>query len=151
MTNRKIIIGLSASLLTIIAFGLVIGFVIVPSLTNKEKSTTASSAASSSTSLSSSLSASTTISSTTSSTASVLNYENSNQMVIKLILNSDNKWTQSGLPFEIRDLENNIITPEQYTSKLALQRRIKINGLTYDITELTDSEMTIKRTQLTVN
>jgi len=146
MTNRKIIIGLSASLLTIIAFGLVIGFVIVPYLTNKEKSTTASSTASSS----SSLSASTTISSTSSS-ASVLNYENSNQMVIKLILNSDNKWTQSGLPFEIRDLENNIITPEQYTSKLALQRRIKINGLTYDITELTDSEMTIERTQLTVN
>jgi hypothetical protein len=147
MTNRKIIIGLSASLLTIIAFGLVIGFVIVPSLTNKEKSTSTSLSASSTTSLS----ASTTISSTTSSSASVLNYENSNQTVIKLILNSDNKWTQSGLPFEIRDLENNIITPEQYTSKLALQRRIKINGLTYDITELTDSEMTIKRTQLTVN
>ncbi len=126
MTNRKIIIGLTTSLLAIIALGLIIGFVIVPSLTNKEPSET------------------------TSPEPSELKYENDNPMVLKLILNSENKWTQSGSPFEIRDLENNVITPEQYATKLALQRRIKINSITYDIKELKDSLMTIERTQLIV-
>jgi hypothetical protein len=126
MTNRKIIIGLTTSLLAIIALGLIIGFVIVPSLTNKEPSAT------------------------TSPEPSELKYENDNPMVLKLILNSENKWTQSGSPFEIRDLENNVITPEQYATKLALQRRIKINSITYDIKELKDSLMTIERTQLIV-
>jgi hypothetical protein len=126
MTNRKIIIGLTTSLLAIIALGLIIGFVIVPSLTNKEPS------------------------SSTSPESSELKYENDNPMVLKLILNSENKWTQSGSPFEIRDLENNVITPEQYATKLALQRRIKINSITYDIKELKDSLMTIERTQLIV-
>jgi hypothetical protein len=126
MTNRKIIIGLSVSLLAIIVLGLIIGLVIVPSLTNKEPSAT------------------------TSPEPSELKHENDNPMVLKLILNSENKWTQSVSHFEIKNSVGDFITPEKYETELTKGQKIRINGITYDITDLKDSAMTIKRTQISV-
>jgi len=129
MTKLKIIIG--SSLFAVIALGLIIGFVIVPSFTKKEEPNEESAK--------------------TSSESSVLKYESDNPISAKLILNSEKKWTQSESPFEIRNLEYIIVTPETYATELNTGRRIIINGITHDITELTDSAMTIQKTQLTVS
>lgn len=84
---------------------------------------------------------------------SVLEYdENPNAMIARLILNSEKKWVQSnssGMTFEIKNLNGEIITPDE--NNLTEGRRIIINGLTHEIKEFQDFVMTIVKIQPVVN
>ena len=130
MTSNKKIIGLSVSVVVIIVFGLIIGLVIVPSLTKKEESTQTS-----------------TQTSTTPSTQPGLQHQ-SDTMTAMLILNDKKEWTQSNIPFVIKNENNETFTPEECIDKFTKKMRIRIGGIYYDIKEI---KMTIGKTQIVLS